>query len=387
MVARFCLLVLQATLLTTVFLIPSEAATILVPSQQPTIQDGISAAVAGDTVLIAPGIHLGTGNRDINFLGKDVIVMSEEGSQSTTVDCEALGRGFMLIDGESAAATLRGLAIVNGVAPFGAGVLCVGSSPTIVDCVFRDNVATEMGGGSCCVWSGAALDSCRFIDNTAREEIASGDGGGVYCENSNLTLTACSFISNFVGGYGGGLYSHGARVDFQDCLFQANSPSDGQGGGMAAFASSTGNASDCTFIDNTAPDGGGVVCRESSRTFYGCRFKDNWAEGAFGCSGGAVHGNFESWLSFYDCLLDRTRSLPPATTQRRSTAPRGAAWIFAVAISMAMREETGLVALLAFMASRATSRRAPSSATRLTETSVWQTPRRARRTRARAGAV
>jgi hypothetical protein len=96
MVARFCLLVLQAALLTTVFPIPSEAATILVPSQQPTIQDGISAAAAGDTVLIAPGIHFGAGNRDISFLGKDVVVMSEQGPESTTVDCEALGRGFLI---------------------------------------------------------------------------------------------------------------------------------------------------------------------------------------------------------------------------------------------------------------------------------------------------
>jgi len=60
----------------------AQGATINVPGDQPTIQDGINAAVNGDTVLVAPGTYV----ENIDFLGKAITVMSKLGPEGTIID-------------------------------------------------------------------------------------------------------------------------------------------------------------------------------------------------------------------------------------------------------------------------------------------------------------
>jgi hypothetical protein len=123
-----------------------QAITIHVPADQPTIQAGINAAIDGDTVLVADGRYTGSGNRDIEFRGKAIVVMSENGPGNCIIDCQASGstmhHGFRFINSyETNASVVQGFTIINAV-EVGGAIRLVNSSPTI-----RGNVMTGNNGG------------------------------------------------------------------------------------------------------------------------------------------------------------------------------------------------------------------------------------------------
>src|SRR3990172_11032728 len=89
--------------------------TINIPGDFSTIQDGIIAAEDGDTVLVNNGTYTGDGNRDIDFLGKAIVVKSKNGPEVTIIDCAAaegnLHRGFYFHNDENNCSVLQGFTI------------------------------------------------------------------------------------------------------------------------------------------------------------------------------------------------------------------------------------------------------------------------------------
>lgn len=120
-------------------LLPSlaGAVTLNVPSAEcPTIQAGVDSAQVGDTVLVADGTYIGDGNRDLEFQGKDIILRSQSGPESTIIDCEGSveenHRAFCLARLESADCLIEGFTIRNVYNVFGGdAVYIVRSSPSI----------------------------------------------------------------------------------------------------------------------------------------------------------------------------------------------------------------------------------------------------------------
>lgn len=238
---------------------PALADTIRVPGDQPNIQAGINAAQNRDEVLVADGVYTGSGNRNINFLGKLITVRSENGPEDCTVDCQRLGRGFIFENGETRDATLEGFTITNGVTDraLGGGIYCPSASPIIRDCVIVHNDTGIFNGGGVHLGPGtnALVEHCVIRDNLG------GGGAGIFCENSFSEIRDCIIARN-VAGVGGGTLCTGGQPTFVNCLFSQNHSPDLNWGGGAVFCNSGSTARfiNCTMVGNTADGlGGGAI--------------------------------------------------------------------------------------------------------------------------------
>jgi hypothetical protein len=226
--------------------------------------------VDGDTVLVADGTYTGDGNRDIDFLGKAIVVMSENGPEVTIIDCEGDSldphRGFYFHNEEGSGSVVWGFTIINGYSPIyiGGGGMYIGffSSPTVSNCTFSGNSTGGYGGGMRNYYfSNPTIRDCTFIGNSSEA-----GGGGMYNYHySNPTVTNCTFTGNSAYIYGGGMnniyYSHPTVTN---CTFTGNS-TDWWSGGMYNWDSNP-TVIHCTFSGNSASYGGGMYNWRSDPT-------------------------------------------------------------------------------------------------------------------------
>ena len=260
-----------------------QADTIHVPSQQPTIQAGIDAAVDGDTVLVADGTYTGDGNRGITFKGKAIVVMSENGPESCIIDCEGNWPndphgGFTFFQGEDSTSIVQGFTIMNGSRESGGGISCHNSSPTITGNTITGNWANSYGGGINC-WRNSYP---TITGNTISGNVSNSNGGGISCFNCSPTITSNTISGNTSDESGGGIYCNGFSTSptIEGNTISGNI-SNGGGGGIKCSASSP-NIIGNTISGNTASgifgDGGGIGCYLSSPTITGNKITGNTAD-------------------------------------------------------------------------------------------------------------
>ncbi len=258
--SRTCLLLASAVSLCLFGGIPLSADTIHVPADQPTIQAGIDAARDGDTVLVSDGTWTGAGNREIEFGGKAITLMSENGPAACIVDCGDGGPGFLFTSGETLESVLDGFTIRDGYGdPGGGAIQCISSSPTI-----RNNVMEENGGyyagGAMHVESSAALIEDNLFSGNYLIAAGGGAGGcGLYISGApGPTVTGNRFEDNeTVDAWGGALRVIDADPRVEGNLFSGNRALFG------AAAAWSGGAQGLVlrneFTGNAAGWGGGAV--------------------------------------------------------------------------------------------------------------------------------
>lgn len=292
-----------------------------------SIQAAINNAYHGDEVVVHPGTYF----EAIGFYTREILVRSSDGPEVTIIDATGLvGRSVVeAIHGEGPEAILEGFTLTGGEGSnddywdpaLGGGMRIHQSSPTIRNCIFECNSASD--GGAIHSYEGdPTFADCVFRSNAAFR------GGGVYTYEGNLEFENCRFEENAASYGGGGLHGEDAEMRFLGCVFARNEAVYGAGGlrawrspvqmigceftqnvaedyGGASISGDGSVVSNCVFTDNIAVDGnaGALSCYGDSATVTACTFIGNFAAS----HGGAIAGGDVS-MTIADCTFTDNRA-------------------------------------------------------------------------------
>lgn len=139
----------------------------------------------------------------------------------------------------------------HGAGMFNYGYI-IGASPTLLNCVFTANTASNPGGGMYNAFADPTLINCEFNRNF----VVWGGGGGMWNDRSSPILIDCIFSQNLSGfGYGGGIgnFYMGTNPSLINCTFSRNSARY-EGGGVWNDRSSP-TVTNCIFWGNSRVNG------------------------------------------------------------------------------------------------------------------------------------
>jgi len=159
------------------------------------IQEGIDAAVDGDTIIVLPstGSPGGAYTENIAFPAEAITLRSINPQDPALVEATAIraassGSVVTFSPGAPGDAVLDGFFIRDGVADSGGGIHCESASPTITNCIVAYNTGVIRGAGiSCAAGAAPTIRSCVLRNNY---------GGGLGCDQSSPTVVDCRIVDN-----------------------------------------------------------------------------------------------------------------------------------------------------------------------------------------------
>ena len=181
----------------------ARATEFLVPSvQHTTIQSAINDCNDGDVVIVLDGIWTGPGNRDLDFSQnlppgqtRAITVRSQNGPLNCRIDCQGdeynPHRAFHFHTAEASDSVVQGFTIENGYADAGGAILCDGSGPKIVNCVFVDNQASAGGAIACINGAAPIISSCTIGPDNQAWNGDAGGGGISVASGSSPVISHC----------------------------------------------------------------------------------------------------------------------------------------------------------------------------------------------------
>ena len=225
-----------------------------VPEYFDHIQDAISQAVDGDTILVDPGVYV----ENIYFLGKSITVgslfLTTQDTMyisQTVINGNQDGNVVKFCASEDSTSILTGFTIQNGYAHgaypgnWGGGILCDHSSPKLTNLALINNSAYVNGGGMCCFDNSSPIIELVTISNNW----AGYHGGGFDCYYSNPNLRNVTIINNSATFSGGGI-----NLEKSDPVLSkvtiCNNVANDYGGGIFSYINSNPSLINCIVSDN-----------------------------------------------------------------------------------------------------------------------------------------
>ena len=326
------------------FISPIVFADILtVPGQYATIQSAINAAAnAGDTVLVADGTYSGSGNKDLDPLGKRVAIMSASGPESCIIDCENSGRGFYIHSSETNNTLIQGFSIINGYVEGKGGAIYTYASPRISNCIIRNNIATEYGGGILFEGPPDIQMTPILEDSSVHDNYSAISGGGLSCLSSSesptgMALARSSRLAGEAGGSrasgpsvlvsgskiygnkagnGAGIYCNSSNLNITRCTITANDGT-GAGGGVASVNGSSLSVEQSYLVGNQSDDGAAVYIDDGSdSSFYNSLIAGNIAE----FSTGGISASYSPLVVVNCTLADNSGGYESGSISHQSTS-------------------------------------------------------------------
>ncbi len=193
------------------------------PGDFASIQEAIDAVTNGDTIICWPGNYV----ENIDFRGKAVTVKSLMGPAVTTIDGSQAGSVVSFITGEGNNSVIQGFTITNGKDPFGGGIICNFSSPTIVGNIIKGNETDFSGAGICCwLYAEPLILNNIIVDNLV--DTPFGQGGGLSCwGESNPKVVNCTICQNASAYTGGGIDVYNSSPVIRNSIIWDNTAPEG----------------------------------------------------------------------------------------------------------------------------------------------------------------
>ncbi len=199
----------------------------------PTIQEAVFAAASGDTILLADGVYTGGGNRDLSFLGKNIVIASASGDPGVCIiDAEGSDadrhRVFYLTNVGGPGSVVAGVTLRGGAERYGGGVYVNRSGLTLERCVLEQNLTVGWGRNGGAIYGTIAdlvIRDCTFVDNEADRGAAIACATGV-----ELEVSGSVFRGNKALDQGSGIWrGHGNQITVDGCTFVDNREQLNQG--------------------------------------------------------------------------------------------------------------------------------------------------------------
>ncbi len=177
-------------------------ATFNVPEDFEQIQDAIEVSSDGDSVLVGPGEYT-----SIDFLGKNIAVVSSHGPGCTTIVPLAEGEwgNVVFLNGEGSEASLSGFSVVGEDGVASRGICIYGASPTVSGNWITDHKFVIDGCGMYVGNSSSIIENNLIMNNHCGYGPYSVFGGGIAVTASCSLSIRNNVIAGNSAVFGGGI--------------------------------------------------------------------------------------------------------------------------------------------------------------------------------------